>query len=113
MQRARKPLALRQPRNRCRLSASGLHARAARTQRLRYARRRLNILVYTTDCLHPKGHIVVGSLPFASWFFCFHDQGDLLSPCPLLPDHLTFCYEAMHVFILKLFKEQRYRTLAP
>jgi len=61
----------------------------AHAQRLSYPRCGLPILVYAADRLGPKGRIILGSLPFTGWFFCFHDRGKLLSPCPFLPDHLS------------------------
>jgi len=61
----------------------------AHAQRLSYPRCGLPILVYAADRLGPKGRIILGSLPFTGWFFCFHDRGKLLSPCPFLPDHLN------------------------
>ena len=50
----------------------------------------LPVLRYAANRLGPKGCIILGSLPFSGWFFCFHDKGKLLSPCPFLPDHLSF-----------------------
>jgi hypothetical protein len=66
-----------------------LEQRIAHAQRLCYVCGRLSVLGYAAYCLDQKGRIILGSLPFIGWYFCFHDKGKLLSPCPFLPDHLS------------------------
>ena len=51
----------------------------------------LSVLGYAVDRFGPKGRIIFVFRPFAGCFFCFHDKGNLLSPCLLLPYHLNFC----------------------